>query len=161
MITPILLYGTEVWGCENADIIDQFYLKFCKSLLQTTPSVMIYGELGTTPLHLKIKSRVSSFLYRTVSGSKDKIYYKLYQLMHYLHENDLFHSDLIKTVHNTLNTKGLYDIWLSHDTFYSQAAFKNKVKTRISAQFKQEWKSNIGKSEKCLNYRLYKKRILL
>ena len=24
MITPILLYGTEVWGCENVDIIDKF-----------------------------------------------------------------------------------------------------------------------------------------
>ena len=42
-------------------IINQFYLKFCKSLLdvkQTTQSVMVYGELGTMPLHLKIKSRV-------------------------------------------------------------------------------------------------------
>ena len=50
MITPILLYGAEVWGCENVDIVDKFYLKFCKSLLdvkQATPSVMIYGELGT------------------------------------------------------------------------------------------------------------------
>ena len=155
MITPILLYGTEVWGCENADIIDQFYYKSCKSLSdvkQTTPSVMSYGELGTTPLHLKIKNRVLSYWYRIVSGSKDKICYKLYQIMHYLHENDLFHSDWIKTVHNTLNTLGLSDIWLSHDAFYSQAAFLNKVKTRISDQFKQEWKSNIDESEKCLNY---------
>ena len=47
--------------------------------------------------------------------------------MHYLHENDFFHSDWIKTVHNTLNIFGLSDIWLSHDTFYSQAAIKNKV----------------------------------
>ena len=64
MITQILLYGTEVWGCENVDLIDQFYLKVCQSLLdvkQTTPSVMIYGELDTTALHLKIKSRVLSF----------------------------------------------------------------------------------------------------
>ena len=73
MITPILLYGTEVWGCENVDIIDKFYLKFCKSLLdvkQTTPSVMVYGELGAMPLHLKIKSRVLNFLYRFVSGKR-------------------------------------------------------------------------------------------
>ena len=77
--------------------------------------------------------------------------------MHYLHVNVLFHSDWIKTVHITLNTLGLSDIWFIHDTFYSQATFKNKVKTRISDQFKQEWKSNIDISEKCLNNRLYKK----
>ena len=160
MITPMLLYGTEVWGCETVDIIDIFYLKFCKSLLdvkQTTPSVMVYGELGAMPLQLKIKSRVLNFQYRIVSGKKDKICYKLYQLMHYLHVNDIFHSDWVKTVHDTLNILGLSDIWLSHDTFYSQTAFKNKVKTRIADQFKQAWKSNIDESEKCLNYRLYKK----
>ena len=33
MIVPILLYGSEVWGCENVDIINQFQLKFCKMLL--------------------------------------------------------------------------------------------------------------------------------
>ena len=81
--------------------------------------------------------------------------------MHYLHVNDMFHSDWVKTLHDTLTTLGLSDIWLSHDTFYSQAAFKNKVKTRIADQFKQAWKSNTDESEKCLNYRLYKKRVLL
>ena len=118
---------------------------------------MIYGELGTTPLHLIIKCRVLIFWYRIVSGSKDKICYILYQLMHYLYENDLFHFDWIKTVHNTLSTLELPDIWLSHDTFNTQAAFKNKVKTRISDQFKQEWKATLMNQKKCLNYRLYKK----
>ena len=32
-----------------------------------------------------------------------------------------------------------------------------KVKTRTSDQLEEEWKSNIDESEKCLNYRLYKK----
>ena len=135
MITPILLYGSEVWGCENVDVIDQFYLKFCKSLLdvkQTTPSVMVYGELGTILLHLKIKSRVLNFWYRIISGKKDKICYKLYQLMYYLHVNDLFHSDWVKTVHETLDKLGLSDIWLTHNTFFSQISFKNKIKTRLS-----------------------------
>ena len=122
---------------------------------------MIYGELGTTPLHLIIKCRVLIFWYRIVSGSKDKICYILYQLMHYLYENDLFHFDWIKTVHNTLSTLELPDIWLSHDTFNTQAAFKNKVKTRISDQFKQEWKATLMNQKKCLNYRLYKKNFAL
>ena len=26
MITPISVYGTEVWGCENVDIIDNMFL---------------------------------------------------------------------------------------------------------------------------------------
>ena len=79
--------------------------------------------------------------------------------MHYLHVNDLFHSDWIKAVHDTLNHLGLSDMWLSHDTFYSQAAFKNNIRSRINDQYKQDWKSSIDGAEKCLNYRLYKKEL--
>ena len=62
---------------------------------------MAYGELGIIPLHLKIKARVLNVWYRIISDKKDKMCYKLYQLMHYLHVNDLFHSDWIKSVHET------------------------------------------------------------
>ena len=118
---------------------------------------MVYGELGTMPLHLKIKTRVLNFCYRIVSGKRDQICYNLYQLMHYLHVNDLlFHSDRIKTVHDTLDKLGFSDIWSTHNTFYSQASFKNKVTTRIFDQFKQEWNSKVNISDKCLNYRIYK-----
>ena len=119
---------------------------------------MVYGELGIIPLHLKIKARVLKFWYRIISGKKDKMCYTLYQLMHYLHVNDLFHSDWIKLVHETLDELGFSDIWSTHNTFYSQASFKNKIKTRLADQFKQEWQNKVNITERCLNYRLYKKR---
>ena len=59
MITPIFCMVLRFGVVKNVDIIDQFHLKFCKSLLdvkRTTPSVMVYGELGAMPLHLKIKN---------------------------------------------------------------------------------------------------------
>ena len=52
MIVHILLYGSEVWDCDDTAIINQFQLKFCKMLLglkQSTPNIIIYGELGITP----------------------------------------------------------------------------------------------------------------
>ena len=33
MVTPILLYGCEIWGFENLDIIEKIHLKFCKIVL--------------------------------------------------------------------------------------------------------------------------------
>lgn len=71
MIVPILLYRSEVWGCENVDIINQFQLKFCKMLLglkQSTPNIMIYGELGITPLNLSIENRILNFWARVING---------------------------------------------------------------------------------------------
>ena len=33
LIVPILLYGSDVWGCDDTAIINQFQLKFCKMYL--------------------------------------------------------------------------------------------------------------------------------
>ena len=47
--TPIILYGCEVWGIENFDLLESVHLKFCKYLLgikTCIPNCMIYGELG-------------------------------------------------------------------------------------------------------------------
>ena len=95
-------------------------------------NIMVYGELGIIPLHLKIKARVMNFWYRMISGKKDKSCYTLYQLMHYLHVNDLFHSDWIKSVHETLDKLGFSNIRFTYNTFYPQASFKNKIKTRLA-----------------------------
>ena len=89
---------------------------------------MDYGELDIIPLHLKIKARVLNIWYRIISGIKDKVCYTVYQLMHYLHVNDLFHSDWIKSVHETLDKLGFSNIWSTHNTFYSQASLKIKLK---------------------------------
>ena len=47
MVKPILLYGCELWGLSNCDIIERVHLKYCKLLLNlksSTPNCMIYGE---------------------------------------------------------------------------------------------------------------------
>ena len=77
--------------------------------------------------------------------------------MHNLHVNDLFHSDWINSVPKPLDKLGFSDIWLLHNTFNSQASFKNKIKTRLADQFKQGWQNKVTETERRLNYRLHKK----
>ena len=53
LVKLILLYGCEIWGFENNDLFERVQLKFCKFILglrQTTPTSVIYGELGFFPL---------------------------------------------------------------------------------------------------------------
>jgi hypothetical protein len=38
MNKPILLYGCEVWGFSNNDILEKKHLKFCKILLKLKTS---------------------------------------------------------------------------------------------------------------------------
>ena len=54
-----------------------------------------------------------------------------------------------RTKFDILDKLGFSNIWLTHKTFYSQASFKNEIKTRLTDQFKQEWVNKVNESEKC------------
>ena len=53
MIVPILLYGSEVTGFENSDILERLCTQFYKNILnvkESTPNCILYGELGRYPI---------------------------------------------------------------------------------------------------------------
>ena len=56
-VKPILLYGAELWGYSNCDSLERIHLKFLKylfNLKRSTPSYMIYGELGIMHISVEI-----------------------------------------------------------------------------------------------------------
>ena len=57
MIKPILLYGSEIWGMGNCDVIERVQLKYLKDIFKlkkATPSHMIFGELWILPISTEI-----------------------------------------------------------------------------------------------------------
>ena len=49
LITPILNYGSQVWGFAQGTRIERVHLQFCKRLLgvkKCTQNDFVYGELG-------------------------------------------------------------------------------------------------------------------
>ena len=83
-VTPILLYGCEVWGYENVDMIERIYLKFSKILLcvkKSTANYLVYGELGQFPLSVSIYARLIKFWGKIVSPENhNRISHILYQI---------------------------------------------------------------------------------
>ena len=70
-----ILYGCELWGLSNCDIIERVHLKYCKLLLSlksSTPNCMIYGELGRYPLYIDIKQRMVSYWIKLITGKQSK-----------------------------------------------------------------------------------------
>ena len=60
MVTPIILYGSEVWGIYDFKEIDRLQLRFLKNILgvrQQTPNVAVFGEVGCIPLSVIAKIR--------------------------------------------------------------------------------------------------------
>ena len=76
MVLTILLYGCEIWGYENLDIIENIHINFLRRLLpvkKSTPLFMLYGELGRTPRKLIIDQRIIGFWARVVKGKITQI----------------------------------------------------------------------------------------
>ena len=66
MVVPIglLLYGCEIWGYENIDIIENIHINFMRRILPAntfTSSFTLYVVLGRIPLKLIINQRIISF----------------------------------------------------------------------------------------------------
>ena len=159
MIAPILLYGSEVWGFENLNIIQQFQLKFCKLILgmkSSTPNCMVYGELGITPIISQVKSRVLCFWAKLLNSRSDKISNILYKTSLSLHKDNILISPWISFVKRTLDSLGMSEYFVNQRVDNIDH-FKASVKKRQDDQFYQEWNSTLNSSPKCLVYRIYKK----
>ena len=79
-ILPILLYGSEIWGFENIDIIDRVHSRLFKLILhlkQSTPNFMVYGELGRYPISVIMKVRMIRFWCIILNGKESKLSYLL------------------------------------------------------------------------------------
>ena len=75
MVAPILLYGSEVWGYEDCNVIETLHLEFCKYVMRvkkTTPNCIVYGELGRMPMSIPVEARMIGFWEHILNGKKKK-----------------------------------------------------------------------------------------
>ena len=158
VVVPILLYGSEVWGFENLDIIESVHLRFCKHILrlkQSTPNFMVLGELGRYPLSVKVKLRMVNFWCRLLDGNINKISYLLYKLANINYINYGFENKWICFMKSIFDNCGLSNIWLSQDVAAKQWIISS-IDLRLKDQFKQNWFADMNISSKGLCYRIFK-----
>ena len=75
-VEPVLLYGCEVWGYENVDILEKVQTKFCKFIFGVSKysrNMPVYGELGRYPLSIKIKQRMVRYWTIILKSSEYKL----------------------------------------------------------------------------------------
>ena len=153
VVVPIVLYGCEVWGYSNLNMIEKLQLRFCKILLsvkKSTPNVMIYGELGMFPLQLTIKTRMISFWIKLLHGNHLKLSRLLYNLI------DKDNSSWLRYIYNTLNECGMSFIWMTQANNVNTNWLKLTLSQNLKDQFCQQWQDQVNNSSKCLNYHIFK-----
>ena len=158
-VLPVALYGCEIWGFEDCSIVKRLHLKFCKYILRiksSTPTFMVYGELGEYPVDIDIKCRMLGFWLKLINGKQTKYSCILYHILLYRFNAGLIKSDWISSVKRILVDSGFNNVWM-YPTIFESKWVTNAVKLRLRDQFLQSWYENVRISEKGINYRLYKK----
>lgn len=157
LVEPILLYGSEVWGYENLEIIERVHLQFCKRILNlrpSTPNFMVYGELGRHPLHVRANMRMVSFWCRLLKN-ETKLSSILYKLMLALNINEGMNFRWIAHIRSLFDNTGLGYIF-ANQLHIEWNTLKPVLYNRFRDQFIQSWFSNIVNSSKGDFYETFK-----
>ena len=104
LISPILLYASDVWGIFGYDHIDKIHIKFCKNLLGVraqTSNFTIYGDLGCSPLSVIAKEISVKYLLKLLSN-KNSLMLKIFQF-----QIEGFDVHMYSLVDSGINVTGL------------------------------------------------------
>ena len=158
MVLPILLYGCEIWGCTDNDDIDKVHRTFCKYILKvgkSTPTCMLYGDLGRLSLDFNITCRLLTYWAKILMMDEskfNKILYKLAMKMRY--KTDI-RFDWIELVESKLIICCKRNLWNSQCVMNIQS-FKNSIKKTLKRIFINSWENDVYSCGKGLNYRIIK-----
>ncbi len=165
LIQPILLYGSEIWGalshhqvkfiskdpnlfCKYMidSTIEKSKLKFSKSILglkRNTPSLAVYGELGTIPTALTGRLQVIKFWHRVSQKEDNALVNKALGETTSLSDN----SNWLNTVKTVINLLDLSSIWNKPFSFSSNQV-SSRLKEKATSLFKGFWLSELSIAKK-------------
>ena len=146
VISPILLYGSEIWGAFgyldyekwDSNPIEKVHLSFCKHVLgvnRSTTNNLVRGELGRYPLKTTIDCRYISFLQHIKNMPQSSLVYQA------LIANKELDSNINFTTH-------LNNIGASTKSPNILNMTKNQVKNTMKLSYNKVWKSRIQETSK-------------
>ena len=159
LITPIALYGCEVWGLKHIELIERFHQKFLKQLLKVskyTANCMVYGELGRHRLKILLQKRLINFWLHLKSDNRRQLSSILYSLM--LKMNNIAIAcdtkSWIADVKGTLDLAGFSNCWIAEEINHKWLT--KSLARRLNDIDIQNWHSEVSSNSLCAFYRLIK-----
>ena len=84
LVTPVLNYGSEVWGFCKANQVERVQSQFCKHLFgikQSPQNNFIYGELGRIPYQIRRHFLILKYWLKVVVKRENKFVSLIYKMM--------------------------------------------------------------------------------
>ena len=169
IVLPVALYGSEVWGFKNVEIIEKLHLQFCKMILgvkKCTPSCMVLGDLGRLPIKYQVDVKMLCFWYKVAHSNEHKYTDTMYQLLYNLDKSNIYTSSWLKRIKTILQDCDLYELWISQNvtTYTSNSGyenFKRVCKEKLKLKYQEDWYNDCQMSNKCYLYKNFKTELVI
>ena len=156
MITPILLYGCEVWGWENCDQNENVQFYFYKRILglgSHTSHTSVTGELGIYPLAVIYYKRCVKYLLKIFKMSGDRLPHACYGMLKRLDDcNRVTWASNIKML---LCKFGFEYVWNAQGV-QDENAFLCVFEDRVKQHFVILWRNEVFNPRKLSTYSMFK-----
>ena len=131
-IKPLLLYGSQIWGCGYYEIIEKVQIQFCKSYLglgKTTPNDLVLVECGRHSLSVDYNLSVIKYWTKLLHMSHERYPLKCYQQLK--SHADMGRINWAYHVMKLLFTLGFGDVWNAQEQLSDVKLFLSDVKKRL------------------------------
>ena len=124
-------------------------------LKRSTPSFMIYGELGLTPKTVAIQARIVSYWSNLLENDCFKLTSAMYIEIFRMHRNGIYKSKYIDNIKSLIEKNGFSCIWLSQNVINSKW-FSRCFKQKHMDQYIQSWSNLVDSSSSLTSYHIFK-----
>ena len=129
-------------------------MKYILNNKQSTPHVMLYGEVGIFPLSLIIKKRIIRFWSNLLLGKISKLAYRLYSILYNDANANTYEFPRISNIKFILDDLGKSYIWI-RQTPQNSEWLANTVLQKSQDQYKQLWSASVNELSKCVNNKIF------
>ena len=141
-IKPILLYGSDVWGCskivEKNDCVLLGYMKSVLGIKQNTCNVMVYGETGKYPISLEAMLNSVKYFVRLYEMREGSLVKQMFNELTRSHNSGF--STWISEIRSMLNRYSVDYSEINKDTV---TVFKEAIHTVYLECWRNKLNSNI------------------
>ena len=155
-ISPVLLYGSEIWGFKRREWIELVHRYACKRYMCVglrASNAAVLGDCGRYPLWIESARRCVKYWIKILAMPDSRFVKKCYIMQKLL--DDFGHVNWVTNVKQLLYRHGFGYIWINQDV-QNVNAFLNTLVQRLRDHSVQTWSSDIEQSSKLDLYRNFK-----
>jgi len=154
-IQPILLYGSEIWGMDDCQVVETVHLSMLKQALNVSPrtaNTMVYGETGRYPLYINAVIKSVKYWLKIIKMEEHRFPYLVYKTMLIsIDECDNWASKVKQILFNN----NLSNIWSAQEVG-NEREFLKTLRERLVETFTGRWLHDLQKSPRYKLYRGFK-----